>query len=759
MADASRDKELTRYTGGRQCPICGGSDGDPRHQGTRCHGFASGKWVHCSREEHAGSARHNPTSNTYVHLARGACPCGVQHAPADDAGARAIEATYTYVDGDGTPLYQVVRYRNPKTFRQRHYIGKDRLVWGLPRGVKRVLYRLDKLMHGDPSKPVWIVEGEKDVHRLEKAGLVATTNAMGAGKWRPEYADQLAGLTCYVVPDNDDVGREHTRKAATSLVGKAAKVKVVELPGLPEHGDVSDWLAKRPVADLQALADKAPEFRPDGAPAAGPDPKKYQSTAEMLIGMGMEACEFWRTPNGEAHATVTQKGSVVDLPVNSSRMSDWLFDEHYSRTGEAPTAEALATARAMFQARARIHGQTHRAWIRVADETPEGTKDYVFWLDLCDGEGHAVRITARGWEVIRNPPVKFLRPDVMRPLPTPERGGDIDELWDYVNVDLPDRPLLLAALTAHMRPRGPYPLLVLGGEQGSAKSTSTRVLKRLVDDRVPILGSLPETPLDLWVVAGSNWLLTFDNISSISKGMSNALCQLALEGGMERRKLHTDAEVSVLEAMRPMILNGIDEFARAPDLVDRVVMLTCPKIVETGRREEDELWAGFYRARPRILGALCDAIAGGLRLQPLIRLDSKPRMADFATWGEAVCRHLGYEPGHFLGAMFANRDASSSMALEDSPVASAIFEMGRGKAVWSGTCKDLMTELRTQPGANDFGGLWPRSPRGLASHLRRIQPGLRREGVMIGWPGKVRHERIVEIHWTQEPPDREKSPF
>ena len=758
MADESSSKDVVRFEHGRTCPICGGAAGDPRHQGVRCHGFISGKWVHCSRKDFAGSAKENVSSGTFAHLARGACPCGVQHARDDDPRAKEIDATYTYRDVDGVPLYQVVRFRNPKDFRQRHFVGDGRMKWGLPKSIKRVIYRLDRIAFNDVTQPVWIVEGEKDVHRLEEAGLVATTNAMGAGKWQPAYADQLAGHVCYVVPDNDDVGREHARKVASSLMGKATKVKVVELPGLPDHGDVSDFLAGgRRLDELLALAGKAPEFRLD-APAA-PDPKKFQSQADAMVRTALERCEFWRTPNGEAFATVVQKGTVVDLPVNSSRMTDWLFDEYVTHNDDFPSPDFLTTARAAFQSRARIHGQVHKAWIRVADETAEGTKDYVFWLDLCDGEGHAVRITARGWEVVKNPPMKFLRPDVMRALPTPERGGSIDELWDFVNVDPADRCLLIAALTAFMRPRGPYPLLVLGGEQGSAKSTSTRVLKRLVDDRVPILGSLPETPLDLWVVAGSNWLLTFDNISSIAKSMSNALCQLALEGGMERRKLHTDAEVSVLEAMRPKILNGIDEFARAPDLVDRVVMLNCPKIGDSGRREEDEVWTGFHQARPRILGALCDAIAGGLKLQPTIRLASKPRMADFATWGEAVCRHLGFAEGEFLAAMTSNRDASSSMALEDSPVAAAIFELGRRQGTWKGTCQSLLTELRTTPGASDFGGVWPRSPRGLASHLRRIQPGLRREGVTIEWPGKVRHERVVEITWASGPACPAEKPF
>ena len=175
------------------------------------------------------------TSDTYAHRLVGDCHCGVRHDPAPPdpqpggnvQQARRIVATYDYRDEDGLLLFQTVRYA-PKGFVQRRPDGAGDWEWNL-KGVRRVLYRLPELLAADPTKPVFIVEGEKDADNLIKLGLVATTNPMGAKKWLPEYSVYLEGRHVVIVPHNDREGQVHAVKVAYSVQGVAKSVRVLDL--------------------------------------------------------------------------------------------------------------------------------------------------------------------------------------------------------------------------------------------------------------------------------------------------------------------------------------------------------------------------------------------------------------------------------------------------------------------------------------------------------------------------------------------------
>lgn len=176
-----------------------------------------------------------------------------------DVGKRII-ATYDYKDESGQLLYQVVRYE-PKDFRQKRPDGKGGWIWNL-QGVRRVLYRLQELLQANPDNWVFIVEGEKDVDRLYDEGLVATTCAMGAVKWDDNYSEFLNDRSrIAIIPDNDQSGKRHAKQIAESLINAGIKPKIIELPNLPEKGDVSDWLNNGGTKEkLLELVEKAKHY-------------------------------------------------------------------------------------------------------------------------------------------------------------------------------------------------------------------------------------------------------------------------------------------------------------------------------------------------------------------------------------------------------------------------------------------------------------------------------------------------------------------
>lgn len=203
-------------------------------------------------------------------------------------GRARIEAVYDYVDEHGAARFQVVRY-SPKAFKQRVPNGNGSYNWSL-KGVTRVLYRLPVVtQRAAEGKVILLAEGEKDVHALESIGVPATTNAGGAGKWQVSYSKSLTGAQVVIVPDNDEAGREHAEKVAQALQGYGKSVRVLELPGLPPKGDVSDWVAAGGTREqLIELVRACPEWEPKplaerSGPGSASIPLTDLGNAERLI--------------------------------------------------------------------------------------------------------------------------------------------------------------------------------------------------------------------------------------------------------------------------------------------------------------------------------------------------------------------------------------------------------------------------------------------------------------------------------------------
>ena len=226
-------------------------------------------------------------------------------------------------------------------------------------------------------------------------------------------------------------------------------------------------------------------------------------------------------------------------------------------------------------------------------------------------------------------------------------GGSVATLRSFLNVKSDtDFVLAVAWALACLRNRGPYPVIVLSGEQGSAKSTFSAMLRALLDPNTAPLRALPREVRDLFIAASNGHVLAFDNVSGLLAWISDTLCRLATGGGFAVRQLYTDQDEVLFDAARPVILNGIEDIVTRPNLADRAVFLTLEPIPEERRRPEAELWAAFEAERPRILGVLLDAVVEGLKRLPETHLPKLPRMAGFALWATA-CETALWAAGAF----------------------------------------------------------------------------------------------------------------
>jgi hypothetical protein len=316
----------------------------------------------------------------------------------------------------------------------------------------------------------------------------------------------------------------------------------------------------------------------------------------------------------------------------------------------------------------------------------------------------------------------------MRALPTPAPDGDLDELRCFVNVAGDDDwRLLIAWMLTAWRADGPYPALVLRGEQGSAKSTTARTLRALVDPSTCPLRAEPKEIRDLMIAATNSWCVAIDNLSRIPPWLRDALCRLATEGGMTFRELYANDQEVIFNVKRPALITGIDDVVTNADLLDRVLTIDLPRIPEGMRRTERELRAAFDEARPRILGGICNGLCRTLAVG-MVKLTSFPRMADFAENAVAVERALGWPAGSFLDAYQGNRATARETALEDSHLAPLIRQCADGGG-FTGTASELLDWLN-QRVSDQVQRLpsWPKRADKLSGLLRRLMTDLRDAG-------------------------------
>ena len=204
--------------------------------------------------------------------------------------------------------------------------------------------------------------------------------------------------------------------------------------------------------------------------------------------------------------------------------------------------------------------------------------DPTYYVDLGDHTGRGVAIRQNGWSIVDRPGIHFRRPKGLLPLPTPARDGSIDLLREYVNLSEADFRLMIAWLTAAMRPVGPYPVLVLNGEQSSGKSTLAKILRMLIDPQTCPSLALPSSTRDLMTTAVNGWLLVYENITTIPGWLSDCVCQLAFGGGFASRQLFSDDERSIIFAQRPVVLVGIDDFVVRGDFAIGRCFCICPPL-------------------------------------------------------------------------------------------------------------------------------------------------------------------------------------
>lgn len=455
----------------------------------------------------------------------------------------------------------------------------------------------------------------------------------------------------------------------------------------------------------------------DGAPA-----DSDETVADKLIDLARQQCLFVHDAQGEPYSVFNAAGARQVYGVLSGGFSDYLSHAYYAQHDRAPTETSMKVALATLRGQARFEGEACEVYTRIA-KTENG-----YYLDLCNDAWQCVHVTDTGWVVMAGADAPlFTRSASMRPLPLPERGGMLDALWPLVNIPVGDHLMALAWMLECLRADTPHVVLELVGEQGSAKSSTQRALRRLIDPNQADLRAAPKSVEDVWIAARNSHMVSLENLSHLQPQYQDALCVLATGGGYSARTLYTNLDETIIELRKPIVLNGISVIVTAQDLLDRCLHIDLPMI--ESRELAGDMEHRFEAAQPALLGALLDLFVAVLAVLPSVEVAAadRPRMADFAELGEAVFRVQGQPAGAFLSRYNDMRRDGVLRTIDASPVGAALTAyLTDTTSGFNGTLSDLLDRLeRYRPHGE---ASWPRSPKGLGDALRRLAPALRQIG-------------------------------
>ncbi|GII05458.1 ATP-binding protein [Planobispora takensis] len=472
--------------------------------------------------------------------------------------------------------------------------------------------------------------------------------------------------------------------------------------------------------DPDRFADGSPIPDPDGPDAATGSGKT--KLAQVLVQMAEDTYRLIRADDGRSYA-VPRLGPALAVPLaakGGSGLRAKLATSLFRRTGEVASGAELSDALNVLAGEAG-ELDPEPVFLRMARH-----EDSVV-VDMGTETGEAIVITPGGWRTEPTAPVIFRRSELTHPLVTPARGGSLDGLRALINLSEEDWRLTIAWVVAAYLIDIPHPILLIQGEQGTAKSNLIRCLLLLIDPQPAADREPPASQREWAIFARASWAFSFDNVTDIPDWLSNSLCKGVTGDAVLQRVLHSDEDITVFAFQRVIAMTTIGFKAPlAGDLVDRMLLVE-PEVLDV-RLPETHVRAVREQVLPEALGAVLDLVSGVLAALPAVEVSDLPRMADFAR----VLAALDTVTGWSTLATYRARIAALGMSIiEGNTLARALY-LFAGPTPWEDSTAQLLAGL--QRTCIEHGlpvGELPGNVRTLGTRLTEVAPSLRKVGVDI----------------------------
>jgi hypothetical protein len=369
-------------------------------------------------------------------------------------------------------------------------------------------------------------------------------------------------------------------------------------------------------------------------------------------------------------------------------------------------------------------------------------------------------VTQTGWKVVNKPIICFSRYIHQEPQVEPKENGDIGLLKKYVNIKNDHDFLLSAVYTVScIIPNIPKPMLIFRGEEGSAKTSSMRILKQLVDPSILDGMDVPTKEEDFGRICEAHALVFLDNLDKLSSKASNALCRVVTGASLDTRILYTNKGSALYKFKRPIMMSGIADILSRKDALDRSLIISLQRIPDDEYKSEKELSEQFEQDRPFILGAMFDLLSQAIDKYPTIQFKATARMSDWYRWAYCIADCMnGYTGEDFVKAFQSIKDRQNEVAIDNSPVARAIIWLLKDKDEWIGTADGLLTLFESEKAnkedseirnlCKELGRLTSAT---LGRYLKQAETTLKTVGIEIDWHYQPnRTKRIYKVKDSQK---------
>lgn len=490
-----------------------------------------------------------------------------------------------------------------------------------------------------------------------------------------------------------------------------------------------------------------------------------RSQAKKALAIVEEHCsELFLDQFGSHYAAVKIGEHLETLPLKSSRFRNWLSKRYYEFEGDIINSESVTNVLNILKARAEFDGQTMNLNLRVAFAA-DSDEPYTILYDLTNRDWQVVKIDhANGW-TIEYAPVVFRRYSNQQSqvYPSREYPPDIfDQFMHLINIKGSDNKLLLKCyIVSLFIPEIPKPVLMLHGEQGSAKSTLQELIKMLIDPSSIRTVTFPRDINELVQKLMHNYICYFDNVSEIKEWISDQLCRAVTGSGFSKRELYSDDDDIIYNFRRCIGFNGINLGATKADLLDRGIIIKLERLPKENQRKLEIIWQEFEKIKGQVLGYIFELLVKVLQVRKNggVEIKGYPRMADFAEIGEIISRCIGYANDEFLDVYYRNIELQAEEAIEAHPIGTSVVILMESKAEWIGTATELLAKLEDVAAENRINirdKLWPRTPNWLSRRINEVRTNLREKGITVEKKTSDNSNKELIIRKTQENTENRK---